>query len=106
MWQLARLATSSSSGSTPAGSENGTGTTCGDDDPGTLVPPSKRSTWRRLYQERGVPLYWIIDPDQRVAEAWRPGDDFPSVVRDALHWRPEGSSTEFRLDLAELFRDL
>ncbi|MBK9690884.1 MAG: Uma2 family endonuclease [Gemmatimonadetes bacterium] len=65
-----------------------------------------RFTKRRLYQERGVPLYWLIDPDARTAEIWRPTDDFPTVERTALIWRPEGATEEFRLELAELFREI
>jgi hypothetical protein len=49
MWQLARLATKASSGSTPAGSEN-RGTTCGDDDALTVRPPSKLHSWPLLYR--------------------------------------------------------
>jgi hypothetical protein len=36
-----------SSGSTAAGSDIGTGTECGEDEPGTSSPPSKRQRWRR-----------------------------------------------------------
>lgn len=65
-----------------------------------------RFTKRRLYQERGVPLYWLIDPDARAAEIWRPTDDFPTVERTALIWHPEGATEAFRLELAELFREI
>lgn len=74
-----------------------------------LSPSSARAdrfTKRRLYQERGVPLYWLIDPDAHTAEIWRPTDDFPTVERTALVWRPEGASEKFRLELAELFREI
>ena len=37
-----------SSGSTAAGSEYGNRTECGDEDPATTAPPSKRHSWRRL----------------------------------------------------------
>ena len=42
------LSRSASSGSMASGSEAGTGTTWGDDDAGTLTPPSKVQRWRRL----------------------------------------------------------
>src|SRR5690242_15345055 len=42
MWQLEIEATKASSGSTAASTENGSRTTCGDDDAGTSTPPSKR----------------------------------------------------------------
>jgi hypothetical protein len=48
MWQEATAATSASSGSTPAGSDIGTGTTAGDEDPTIAAPPSKCHSWRRL----------------------------------------------------------
>ena len=48
MWQLDSEATKVSSGSMAAASDIGSGTTEGDDEPGTSVPPSKRRTCRRL----------------------------------------------------------
>ncbi len=72
-----------------------------------LSPSSLRSdrfTRRRLYQERGVPLYWVIDADARFVEVWRPEDDFPVVERDRLLWQPAGAAAPFTLELAELFR--
>ncbi|BCR22963.1 hypothetical protein KAM426_04900 [Aquipseudomonas alcaligenes] len=44
MWQLDNEATKASSGSTAATSEQGNGTTCGEDDAGTSTPPSNRQT--------------------------------------------------------------
>ena len=40
MWQLDRLATSASSGSTASARENGSRTDSGDDEAGTVTPPS------------------------------------------------------------------
>jgi len=74
-----------------------------------LSPSSLRAdrfTKRRLYQEHGVPLYWVIDPDAHMVEVWHPADDFPATVRDRLEWRPAGSSGAFILDLGELFRPI
>ena len=74
-----------------------------------LSPSSIRAdrfTKRRLYQERGVPLYWIVDPEERITEVWRPGDDFPWRERHALRWAPEGASAPFTLELTELFRPI
>ena len=48
MWQEATAATSISSGSTPAGSDIGAGTTSGEEEPATIAPPSKLISWRRL----------------------------------------------------------
>ena len=47
MWQLDSEATNASSGSTAVGSDCGAGTTCGDDEPGTTAPPSKRQRCAR-----------------------------------------------------------
>jgi hypothetical protein len=48
MWQLDSEETNASSGSIAAGSEYGGRTVCGDEEPATSTPPSKRSRWRRL----------------------------------------------------------
>jgi Uma2 family endonuclease len=53
-----------------------------------IVSPSKpaydRVRKRRVYAERGVPLYWIVDPGARTLEALR---------LDAAHgeWREVGA---------------
>lgn len=72
-----------------------------------LSPSSVRAdrfTKRRLYQERGVPLYWLIDPDAHSVEVWGPEDDLPITERDMISWHPAGASEPFTLPLAELFR--
>ncbi len=74
----------------------------------TLSPTTARQdrfTKRRLYQQQGVPLYWILDADARHAEVWTPADDFPRFERERLTWHPEGAGTPFELALAALFRD-
>jgi hypothetical protein len=49
IWQAESAETKTSSGSTAAGSDRGTGTTTGDDDPGNETPPSNSIVCRRLY---------------------------------------------------------
>lgn len=49
IWQLDRVATNASSGSTFSAMENGRGTTSGDDDAATTAPPSNSHAWPRLY---------------------------------------------------------
>ena len=74
----------------------------------TLSPSTARHdrfTKRRLYQQQGVPLYWIVDADARHVEVWTPADDFPRFERERLAWHPDGAATPFTLDLAALFRD-
>jgi Uma2 family endonuclease len=59
---------------------------------------------RRRYQEAGVPVYWIVDPDARQVEVWTPEDRAPRIEREVLIWHPAGASAPFRLPLPELFR--
>jgi Uma2 family endonuclease len=61
---------------------------------------------RRLYQEVGVPLYWIVDPDQKSVEVWTPKAQFPSVERERLVWKPNEAEEAFVLKLEELFRPI
>src|SRR5471032_2861790 len=49
MWQLEIAATNASSGSTCAGFEKGTGTTEGEDEAGTVMPPSNVQVCSREY---------------------------------------------------------
>ncbi|HET8649066.1 MAG TPA: Uma2 family endonuclease [Gemmatimonadales bacterium] len=72
-----------------------------------LSPSSVRAdrfTKRRLYQENGVGLYWVIDIDGRSAEAWRPESVQPELIRDRLTWHPAGAAEPFVMGLEELFR--
>src|SRR5262245_65820803 len=49
MWQEDSEATNASSGSTASGLESGTGTTPGELEAVTTLPPSKRHSWAREY---------------------------------------------------------
>jgi Uma2 family endonuclease len=71
-----------------------------------LSPSSVRAdrfTKRRLYQEVGVPLYWVVDGDRREVEVWTPADTFPTVQRERVVWTPEGASEPLTLKLTDLF---
>ncbi len=48
MWQLEIAATKASSGSTFSATDQGSGTTWGDEEAGTLTPPSNSHQWARL----------------------------------------------------------
>ena len=61
---------------------------------------------RLRYREAGVPLYWVVDGDERCVEVWTPRDDFPAVERERLAWAPPGADQPFTLTLEELFRPL
>jgi Uma2 family endonuclease len=67
---------------------------------------SDRFTKRRLYQEVGIPLYWIVDADARSVEVWTPAAMVPVVERTRLTWTPAGAAGGFELELAELFRPI
>ena len=74
-----------------------------------LSPSSKRHdrfTKRRLYQEQHVPLYWVLDGDERAVEVWTPDALFPGMEREQLVWHPSGGSAPCTLALSELFRPL
>lgn len=74
-----------------------------------LSPSSLRldgTVKRRLYQERGVGHYWIVDPEEQVVEIWRPGDAIPHIEHDEITWQPTGAASPFSLRLVELFRPL
>jgi Uma2 family endonuclease len=60
---------------------------------------------RPLYQ-RHVPEYWIVDPDARLFERWRPGDARPEVLTETLEWHPESAADPLRLDVADFFARL
>ena len=67
-------------------------------------PRWDRFTKRHLYQEAGVPLFWIIDADRRSVEVWTPGARFPAVTDTELRWYPSGATSECIISLQELFR--
>ena len=62
-----------------------------------------RGLKRRIYQQAGIPEYWIVDLDARLVERWRPEDARPEILRETLPWRPPGSSIAFEVDLADFF---
>ena len=64
-----------------------------------------RGIKRQLYQQAGVPEYWIIDLDSRVLERWRPEDERPEVLRTHLTWQPPGATEVITLDLLALFAE-
>ena len=65
-----------------------------------------RFTKRIEYQRRRVPVYWIVDPDERRVEVWAPDDTTPRFERERLRWHPAGATRPFELDLQTLFRPI
>jgi len=74
-----------------------------------LSPSSRRAdrfTKRRLYQERRVATYWMIDGDEHSVEVWGPDSEFPAVERELASWHPAGAVRPFTLALEDLFRPI
>jgi Uma2 family endonuclease len=65
-----------------------------------------RFTKRRLYQEIGIPTYWIVDPDREVVEVWTPNDTQPTVHRDRVIWTPNAADEPLTIELTELFKEI
>jgi Uma2 family endonuclease len=61
---------------------------------------------RRLYQEQGVPLYWIVDVEARAVEVWTPELHLPEVEHESVTWAPAGASEPFVVSVRELLRDV
>ncbi len=62
-----------------------------------------RGAKRLLYQRENVAEYWIVDPDARLIERWRPADERPEVLSDRLTWKPASAAEPFLLDVQEFF---
>ena len=65
-----------------------------------------RFTKRRLYQEVGVALYWVIDADAGTTEIWTPSDQLPRTETERLVWSPPQASQPFQATLGELLRPI
>jgi Uma2 family endonuclease len=65
-----------------------------------------RFTKRRVYQQQGIPAYWLVDPDARLVEVWAPDASFPTVERERIAWRPAGAEHALVVELGELFRPI
>jgi len=58
---------------------------------------------RQLYQEEGVPEYWVVDAGQLWVERWPVGAAEPETLRDELRWQPDPSVPALVIDLRALF---
>jgi Uma2 family endonuclease len=72
--------------------------------PGTAA--RDRGVKRRIYQQAGIPEYWIVDLDSRLIERWRPDDDRPEILRESLTWTAPGSGSAFGIDLTAFIREV
>ena len=58
---------------------------------------------RRLYQEVGVPAYWLVDGDAPSVEVWTPDATVPVVEHQTVTWHPAGATEALVISLPELF---
>ena len=65
-----------------------------------------RFTKRRFFQRRGVPVYWIVDPDGESIEIWRPGDERPELSDAHVSWQPDAAAIPFELDVQQFFGEV
>lgn len=61
---------------------------------------------RRLYQERRVATYWIVDIDAGFVEVWHPEDAEPRIVTGALRWRAAPAGRELTIEVGALLGGL
>ena len=62
-----------------------------------------RGIKRRRYQRARVPEYWIVDPDARLVERWRPYDARPEILETTAEWRPVEGIEPLVMDLVAVF---
>ena len=61
-----------------------------------------RGRKRRVYREKGVPEYWVVDTDARTIERYRPDDSF-EILTESLEWRPDHDVPPLVIDLSAYF---
>jgi len=65
-----------------------------------------RTTKRRLYQQQGVPEYWVADTRACAIERWRPESTEAEVITENLVWQPVAGRVPLVLELPKLFRGI
>jgi Uma2 family endonuclease len=61
-----------------------------------------RGRKRRVYKEKGVPEYWVVDTDARTVERYRPDDSF-EILSESIEWRPDHEVSALVIDLPAYF---
>ena len=64
-----------------------------------------RGLKRRGYQKAGVAEYWIVDPEARLIERWRPDDPHQEVIFERITWQPDPAIEPLDFELVTIFRD-
>ncbi len=60
---------------------------------------------RLIYQSQAVAEYWIVDPDARLVERWRPSDERAELISGSLAWTPVFGGPALSIDLPAIFRE-
>ena len=74
-----------------------------------VLSPSTRAptgtTRRRRYQRAGVPEYWVVDPEARRVEVYRPplNPRQPEIADATLVWQPVPDGPVLTFPVADLF---
>lgn len=58
---------------------------------------------RKLYQDNGVELLWLVDPERRLVESWTPEAIFPVVEPERLAWHPAGAAVPLVIEFGSIF---
>ena len=61
---------------------------------------------KRSKYQKHVLEYWIIDPDARLIERWRGGDERPEICTSQFAWQPPSDVPPFALDIEQFFADV
>jgi Uma2 family endonuclease len=61
---------------------------------------------RDFYMKSPVDEYWVVDPEARAIERWKPDQEEPEIVHDTLEWVPEGSKAALLIDVKALFEKI
>jgi hypothetical protein len=47
-----------------------------------------------------------VDPNTRMIERWRPGDERPELLADTLEWKPDAAHPPLSIDLPGYFAEV
>lgn len=64
-----------------------------------------RTKKRDIFQDERVPEYWIVDPDARVIERWKPHDERPEILARSVEWQPTPEVQPLSIDLPAFFAE-